>query len=519
VSIVAVLLRNISWNYLQAGVSGIVYLLLTPLIVAQLGTIGFGLWVLLNAILFYLKFLDLGFYNSLVKYVAEYAARKDWVIMNGLIAVTGGALTIAGLCALAGSCLVAWWLVPSVFNVPPEQVGELQLATLLIGANLLIAFPTSALNAVLEGRQRFDVLSAISIPITLAAALATVLVLRAGQGVLGLVWITIGATGLNALACWVTLRRLYPEIRPGLGSLSRKDVAQYWRHIRGYSTWTSLNEILAEGSSQLEKLLIPILLSVALLTPYALIVTVCAAVFLLIEPITDAFFPLSSAYDAATDRSRLSLLLSRGTKLVVGVSLPLAVGIGYYGRDFILLWIGTADLEIPAGVLPLVVASFAVTAFILTGTTILLAMARVREVFWMGISELALAIALVVLTVPRLGLLGLAGSLLIANVLITFAWIVPHVCRLLDQSVRGFLATSILRPALAIVPMALLMVALEGVHPAVSLWRMVLNCALSGALYLVSFWVLSLTSAERAAVYASASAVWPGMARMRVSSR
>ena len=30
---------------------------------------------LLNAILFYLKFLALGFYNALVKYVAEYAER------------------------------------------------------------------------------------------------------------------------------------------------------------------------------------------------------------------------------------------------------------------------------------------------------------------------------------------------------------------------------------------------------------------------------------------------------------
>jgi len=258
---------------------------------------------------------------------------------------------------------------------------------------------------------------------------------------------------------------------------------------------------------------------VALLTPYALIVTVCAAVFLLIEPITDAFFPLSSAYDAATDRSRLNQLLARGTKLVVGVSLPLAVAIGYYGRDFILLWIGAADLEIPIGVLPLVVASFAVTAFVLTGTTILLAMARVREVFWMGITELALAILLVVLTVPRLGLLGLAGSLLLANVLITFAWIVPYVCRLLGQSVAGLLATSVLRPALAIVPMALLLVFLERAHPAVSLWRMLLNCALSGALYLVSFWVLSLTSAERAALHASLGIAWPRKTRMRVSPR
>src|SRR2546426_10038293 len=72
------LTRNISWNYVQAGVSVVVYFLVTPVVVGHLGEVGFGIWVLLRAILFYLRFLDFGFHNALVKYVAEYGERRDW---------------------------------------------------------------------------------------------------------------------------------------------------------------------------------------------------------------------------------------------------------------------------------------------------------------------------------------------------------------------------------------------------------------------------------------------------------
>jgi O-antigen/teichoic acid export membrane protein len=498
-----VLTRNISWNYLEAGVGLVVYFFLTPIVVDALGAVGFGMWVLLNAILFYLKFLDLGFYNALVKYVAECSERRDWPTVNGLIATTIAVLLIAGVVALFGSGLVAWLLVPNVFNVPAENVAELQLATLLIGIDLLIAFPASALNAVLEGRQRFDVLSGISIPLRIAGALATVLVLDAGYGVTALVGIAVAVTVADAVACRALIGRLFPEIRLSVASIARAADTRHLMRTRSYSTWTSLNEILAEGGAELEKLLIPVLLSVSLLTPYTLIVTVCAAIFLAIEPITDTFFPLSSAYDAGSDKTRLRELLTRGTKLVVGISLPLAVAITFYGRDFILIWIGAGNVEVPERVLPLVAASFAVTAFILTGTTILLAVGRVREVFWMGIAELALAVLLVFSSVPRTGLVGLAGSLLVANVLVTAAWIVPYLCRLLGQSIVGFLGASLLRPALAAAPMALAIVGLDRALPGDSLWRIALNSGLAGAVYVGAFYAVSLTPQERALVLGS----------------
>ncbi len=495
------LTRNISWNYLQTVVRLIIYFLLTPFVVEALGVVGYGLWILLNAILFYLKFLDLGFYSSLVKYVAEYAEREDWETINGLISTTLAALTAAGVTALIGSVAVAFWVVPHVFQVPAENIAELQHATLLVGVNLVIGFPSSGLSAVLEGRQRFDALSGISIFVMIAGASATLLALSSGYGVVALVWIAIGSTLLTTAATWALLRRWYPELNLGVLELFRGASRSHFRRIRSYSAWTSLNEILTEGGAELEKLLVPILLGVSLLTPYTLIVTVAASIFLVIQPITDAFFPMSSAFEAGADKRQLSELLERGTKLVVGLSLPFAVAIAFYGREFILLWIGADNVELPTGVTPLVAASYWVTAFTMTGITILLALARVREVFWMGIVELVIAMALVLATVPKMGLQGLAASLLVSNLAVTFAWITPHVCRLLGQSVVGFLGAAIFRPALSALPLVAVLIWSERLNPGATLSAIALNCVISGAVYVAAFHILSLSSRERASIY------------------
>ena len=84
----------------------------------------------------------------------------------------------------------------------------------------------------------------------------------------------------------------------------------------------------------------------------------------------------------------------------MAISLPLAVAVTAYGEQFLLAWIGE-NTSCSSHRPPLVVASFAVTAFILTATTILLALAKVKEVFWMGLPS-HLAVLLVVTTVPRL---------------------------------------------------------------------------------------------------------------------
>jgi hypothetical protein len=147
--------------------------------------------------------------------------------------------------------------------------------------------------------------------------------------------------------------------------------------------------------------------------------------------------------------------------------------------------------------MPFIVASFAVTAFVLTGTTILLALSKVKQVFWMGIVELVLVVTLVFLTASRFGLVGLAASLMIANVLISFLWLIPYLCRVLGLSLVGFLSQSLGRPLLAAIPMALFALWLDPQMPATSIWWLAGKAGLAGAVYLALCYAWTLTGEER----------------------
>ncbi|MGF1615995.1 MAG: oligosaccharide flippase family protein [Gammaproteobacteria bacterium] len=502
--------RNISWNYLDAAVNLLVYLLLTPVVVAQLGATGFGMWVLINAILYYLRFLDLGFNTALVKYIAELTERGAWRRVNSLIGATISMLLLAGVMAQVLSVLVALWIVPHFFNLSPQHVWEFQVAVVLLGAQLLLGFPLSVFDAIYEGRQRFDVLSGVGAVCRVISAVAILACLSHGYGVIALVLVQIFATLLQAAIFFSLLHRLVPQVRLRL----RPMVGWRYRQLRAYSGWSALNELITEGSSELEKLLIPFLLSVSLVTPYTLVCAVAAVIFLAIEPITDTFFPLSSAYDAKNDKQRLRHLLRRGSQLVMAISLPLAVVVIAYGEAFIGIWIGEEHVVVPDGVLPLVVVSFTITAFVITSGTILLALAKVRQVFWMTASELVLVLVLVLLLTPGGGLAGFAGALLIANGVLAFLWTIPYICWLLEESLFGYLWRSLLRPLLAAVPALLAAAVLDRLLGSDSLLPLVVKSAGVGGTFVMVFWVVSLSPAERRLVADRGQQLW-----LRISGR
>jgi hypothetical protein len=88
--------------------------------------------------------------------------------------------------------------------------------------------------------------------------------------------------------------------------------------------------------------------------------------------------------------------------------------------------------------------------------------------------------------------------LLAANVVVTVAWIVPYVCRLLDEGIVRFLRGGLGRPILAAAPMALVLVGLERVLPADTLLGIVLNVGAAGGIYAATFYALARPRPERA---------------------
>src|SRR5690606_4223778 len=133
-----------------------------------------------------------------------------------------------------------------------------------------------------------------------------------------------------------------------------------------FSFWNSLNDIVTEGTAHFDKLLIPILLGSALLTPYSLVLMIAAAVFIVAEPITDTYLPIAANRHARGDATGIGALLTRGTKLVNLATLPVLVVVLCFGQELLELWVGEAYTRVAPAVLWLTVINCYVSTYFWT---------------------------------------------------------------------------------------------------------------------------------------------------------
>ena len=74
---VTVVAHNVSTRYLAYLVDAVLGLVMLPFNLAHLGMAAYGLWMLTTSFTTYFAMLDLGYGGALVRFVAQYRARRD----------------------------------------------------------------------------------------------------------------------------------------------------------------------------------------------------------------------------------------------------------------------------------------------------------------------------------------------------------------------------------------------------------------------------------------------------------
>lgn len=438
-------LRNIAANYSAAGINGLLFLLVTPVVVQSLGIAQYSTWVIVQTLGYYLGFLDLGLVDAQIRRHAGLKAARRFDELRSLLRTVMSLYLLAGAAGVAIALGLAASPIDGWLDIPPAVRSYFPLLLVVIGAHNVCALLNRGLDAVYEAEERFDALNAIQVAIAVCRAGAVCIVMFSGHGLVALlsIHLVFGAAGVLAKLTFIPIAmRHLDRPRPGFSGES-------WRSIRNYSLWNSLNDFMTEGTAHFDKLLIPLLLGSALVGPYALTVTVAAAVFLVAEPITSTFLPMFSRVRQSGSGQSTRILLLRGTRLVLLFTLPVALVIAVLGDALLDLWIGEEYTPVPPAVLWFTIGNFFFSTLLWTPLNLLMAAGHIRTIFQVSVAEVALAVVLILLLAPPYGLPGLALAGLVANVAIGFAFFIPMACREAQEPVRRFLGTTLL-PALAV---------------------------------------------------------------------
>lgn len=487
------ILRNTLSSYVRQVVQIGAFLVLTPFIARKVGTDGYGLWSLIQATVGLFALADLGFSQSVVKFVADARGRQDMERHRTLTSTFFWVYTGLG----AAMFLVALGLaplLPRLLRIPAEHAHGASVVFLLIASRTALAMPLGMFSGVLTGHQQQIWSNGIRSAGTLCYAGLAMWALSCSPSLTLLAWVSFGAqtaTNLAAMAlCMLKLEGV--SISP-----ARFAWGMVWE-INTFSWYFFLIQVSSLIYMRVDALIIQAFLSLQAVALYAVASRLAEISSTFCRQLTNALTPMIAELKGAGDEASIRAVFLKGSKLSLALAMPLLAGLYWFAEPLMAAWMGSefqsaapACRILMAAMIVSVAYAGAANALTMTGHQRLVAFAFAGG----QLLNLALTVALIHWT--DLGISGVA--------LATFVSTLVSASVVLRRSARSFHVSepAFMRQVVwpSVPPCALMLGGLWVVQhwvPPASLWHIAGLEALACVLFAAGFAVLGLDGRERA---------------------
>ncbi|MBC8876219.1 MAG: oligosaccharide flippase family protein [Planctomycetes bacterium] len=436
------LLTNAAWNFLSFASAVVVAFVMCPKLVHGLGDEHYGIWCLVEATVAYFTLFDLGIGVSIIRYVAKFEEIRNRDQLNRVFCTTLYIFVGAAAITLAASAGLAFlWRRP--FDVSAEVANDTRWLILLLGAVVAVGLVGSVFACVLNALGQFRAKTAIETGNRFVSASLMLTTLASGGGLVHLAAVMLACSLAKSLVEAIVARRYLPYLRfsPRFVSL------ETFRTIRSYSLRAFVVLIAGRISYSSDAIVIGAFLAPQWITPFVLAARLTEYVRDCIWSLTAVLTPAISALETRGDQEAIRRALLDGTRYILLLILPVAMGLLMLGKPFLSLWLDEPHAEASYPVL--VVLTIAMT-FYLSQTVagrILYGMGRLG---WLTIAAIIEAIANISISIALIGpygILGVAVGTAVPSVCVNVvaAW---YICRVLDVPVRSYLRQAVASPLL-----------------------------------------------------------------------
>lgn len=487
--------RSILSNWATFIFSAGVNFFLSPLVVRSLGETEYGAWTLLVAVVGHLGLLDLGVRSAVTRYMAKFYTAGEHDRASLLYAAAIRIFAIAGATAFVLSLVMAT-LVGHVFNVPTELLGVARVVAVLGGINVGISLVSGVWGGVLIGLERFDYSNAMEVVIGIVRAIAVVVSLKTGHGLIALAMVQLVATILRALASIYYAAKLYPELHLGIGQWDRESALL----ILKYGLSASFLHVSSALMNYGDTIVLGSLLPVGMITYFAIAGNLSDYTRSLVSGVSQTLAPRISTLQAGGSQTGLMDALMSSARLSTVVVAPIAATFMVRGHSFIALWMGPSYADLSGRVLwVLAVAMLPISGYQIVSAAMLGA-SKHRGLIPIYIAECVANFVLSIILVRQFGVIGTAIGTLIPRLVVS-AIVGPwYVRRMFGVPIQSFWLHAFLQPIIATIPFAIASFYIDTYWPARHLAVYFLQVLLILPLMIPSVWFIVLTSAERAAV-------------------
>jgi O-antigen/teichoic acid export membrane protein len=275
--------------------------------------------------------------------------------------------------------------------------------------------------------QRYPAKTGARTGLLLVRAAATVVILRAGGGLVGLITTFLGLSlvehALMAGLCWWYL--------PGLRLGPRFVNVETFRMIRGYSLDAFLAMIAGRIAFQTDALVIGAFLAPEFIAYFAIGAKLADYAKNVLGSLTTVLTPAVSQLQARTDDEKIKQVFLDGSRIATWFFTPIVVGFLTLGRPFISLWVGRPYAEESYPILVILSLTLVLMPWQGVSVRILYGVGRLRRFTRLALTQATANLVLSLMLVQPFGIRGVAWGTTIPFVIFSCVNIadVSHFCR------------------------------------------------------------------------------------------
>ncbi len=460
--------------------------------VHHLGNSAYGLWILCGSLTWYLGLFNLGVGNAVTRYVAKFHAAANDREVSSVVSSALAIFLVSGAAAILVSVMLAALVVP-LFHVPEGYQFAARVIVILAGFNVAVSLVCGVFSGAVTALHRFDLYNLIGIANSLVSAVAIVLVLAHGKGLIALALVNLAFVAAAGFAYTGVAFRLFPALKIGLARCDR----EHLKMIFSFSVYAFLLQASFNMIFYTDSMIVGAFLSVSMVTFFAIAGNLMFYSRALIGGISALMIPRTSALEARGSREEVQMLTLKATRFASVVILPIALTFLIRGSSFIRLWMGS-EYAGPSGrvlwILSLGLVFFAADQ---VATYAMMGLNKHKLVVQVVSAEALCNVALSIALVRSMGIFGVAWGTTLPSLAVSLLFWPWYMNRALGISIRDYVVSTWLRPATAAIPFGLLTYGIERWQPAPNLAVFFLQVGAVLPTAALGFWYFCLDYSDR----------------------
>ena len=331
------LTRNAILNLLGQAIPLAVAVVAMPLVIHGLGPERYGILAMAWVVLGYFGMFDLGLGRAATRFVASALGsgtveKVPLIAWTAVLVQTG--LGLLGAAILAG---VTPLLVGEILNIPAGLLNEARSSFYVIALSLPVVLVSGSLRGVLEAAQRFDLVNAAAVPLSVGNYLLPLIGVVLGWRLPAIVGLLVGSRALGLIAFYLLCVHVFPSLR----RLPRFHATEAGVLLR-FGGWVTVSSVVSPILVYLDRFMIGALLTIAAVAYYAAPYEMVTRLLIVPASVAATLFPAFSSLEGerGRDAQAPARLVAASTKyLLLALGPAVVILLGFSG-DLLHVWLG-----------------------------------------------------------------------------------------------------------------------------------------------------------------------------------